>query len=263
MVFYRSMIKHHKVLNMEVSTSPSLPSSCLYHLMNDLWDYNIGIWGRKKHRCSDHTPVLALWVFHKLLTATPSPSVCQVAWPPVWECVLVACREAEEAAVCPLHASTPVEKLLPKYARAQFRRMLCRSHSRLPATQGSASSTSHTCAHCYGLGQLPKTALLYAAIQSSKLRCLLDLPLQHESSSVIRGGRGCLGVQVYCLLLGPRSDLCHFQCSLWPEKITYPSLTFKNGAKVTESMHHLGPSLFLFSFTFPSFTLRRDLSGLV
>lgn len=100
MVFYRSMIKHHKVLNMEVSSSPSLPSSCLYHLMNDLWDYNLGIWGRKKHRCSDHTPVLALWVFHELLTATLSPSVCQVAWPPVWECVLVACREAEEAAVC-------------------------------------------------------------------------------------------------------------------------------------------------------------------
>lgn len=126
---------------MEVSNSPSPPSSCLCHPMNDLWGYNLGIRVREKHRCSQ--------TIHQCSFPEFSTTCSQQRRAPQSArlCVLVAAvkRKRSWLVVWFCSCAGRVGVFLHRFDRARFRRVFSWSlqSARLPTAQGLPTTSGH------------------------------------------------------------------------------------------------------------------------
>lgn len=217
---------------MEASNSPSPPSSCLCHSMNDLWGYNLGIRVQKKHRCSQTIHQCSFPEFSTACSqqrrAPQSARLCVLVaavkrkrpWLVVWFCSCADC----------------VDVFLHRFDRARLRRVFSWSlqSARLPTAQGLPTTSGH-------FSHMETLLWFGATSQDSCSLCNDWVVAATLSSCSVTSVRVLLGhhrrkqmleIQVHILLLGPWSDLCHFRL----ESVTIttdhiPQLTFQTWKK--------------------------------
>lgn len=216
---------------MEASNSPSPPSSCLCHPMNDLWGYNLGIRVREKHRCSQ--------TIHQCSFPEFSTTCSQQRRAPQSArlCVLVAAvkRKRPWLVVWFCSCADRVDVFLHRFDRARFRRVFSQSlqSARLPTAQGLPTTSGH-------FSQMETLLWFGATSQDSCSLCndwvvAATLSSRSVTSMWVRLGhhrrKQMLEIQVHILLLGPWSDLWHFQLESVTITDHIPQLTFQTWKK--------------------------------